>query len=244
MLVAPLGLSSSFVCFVIHSSVSSKSGSWIRSHTAVRATIVALPQGSSLGFGLFCPDPSSLNRPHPPHSQAQRDFAAKRFIRAAFAVRERLGDPRVVPGFRCLFLLGMSSSKTPESSSTLLRPAISLTTAAFTHLRRARHSRLPPQSDRVGPRISGLPVSLPLQPAKLLASLSDPETFTSGLPAGRSPFPPPDMTTMVAGQPPPAGLAPAGTVTSLAAAQVAGSSSSNAPCTWTPPGASPSCAIG
>src|SRR5262249_19468929 len=58
------------------------------------------PQGSSLGSGLCCPGPSSLNRPHPPHSQAHRDFAAKRLIRNAFAVRERLGDPRVVPGFR------------------------------------------------------------------------------------------------------------------------------------------------
>jgi len=155
MLVAPLGLPSSFVRFVIHSSVSSESGSWIRSHTAVRATIVAPPQGSSLGFGLFCPAPSSLSRPHPSHSQAQRDFTGSRFIRAAFAVRERLSDPRVVPGFRSLFLLGMSSSKTPESSSTLLRPAIPLTTAAFAHLRRARHSRLPPQSDHVGPRFRG-----------------------------------------------------------------------------------------
>ena len=58
------------------------------------------PQGSSLGSELCCPGPSSLNRPHPPHSQAHRDFAAKRLIRNAFAVQERLGDPRVVPGFR------------------------------------------------------------------------------------------------------------------------------------------------
>jgi hypothetical protein len=49
------------------------------------------PQGSSLGFGLFCPDPSSLNRPHASHSQAHRDFVAWRLIRDAFAVRERLG---------------------------------------------------------------------------------------------------------------------------------------------------------
>jgi hypothetical protein len=34
------------------------------------------PQGSSLRSGLFCPSPSSLNRPHPPHSQARSDFAA------------------------------------------------------------------------------------------------------------------------------------------------------------------------
>ena len=29
------------------------------------------------------------------------DFTAWRLIRDAFAVRERLGDPRVVPSFRC-----------------------------------------------------------------------------------------------------------------------------------------------
>src|SRR6201987_5849283 len=58
------------------------------------------PQGSSLDSGLCCPGLSSLNRPHPPHSQAHHDFAARRLIRNAFAVRERLGDPRVVPGFR------------------------------------------------------------------------------------------------------------------------------------------------
>src|SRR3954470_18917488 len=58
------------------------------------------PQGPSLGSGLCCPGPSSLNRAHPPHSQAHRDFTAWRLIRDAFAVRERRGDPRVVPGFR------------------------------------------------------------------------------------------------------------------------------------------------
>src|SRR3954454_8623421 len=57
------------------------------------------PQGPSLRSGLCCPGPSSLNRPHPPHSPAHRDFTAGRLIRDAFAVRERRGDPRVVPGF-------------------------------------------------------------------------------------------------------------------------------------------------
>ena len=74
------------------------------------------PQGPSLGSGLFCPGPSSLNRPHPPHSQAHRDFTAWRLIRDAFAVRERLGDPRVVPGFRCSFRPGMPPSLTSGSS--------------------------------------------------------------------------------------------------------------------------------
>jgi len=76
------------------------------------------PQGPSLGSGLFCPGPSSLNRPHPPHSQAHRDFTAWRLIRDAFAVRERLGDPRAVPGFRCSFLPGMPSSPTPGSPTS------------------------------------------------------------------------------------------------------------------------------
>ena len=74
-------------------------------------------QGPSLGSGLFCPGPSSLNRPHPSHSQAHRDFTARRLIRDAFAVRERLGDPRVVPSFRCTFLPDMPSSPTPGNSN-------------------------------------------------------------------------------------------------------------------------------
>jgi hypothetical protein len=44
----------------------------------------ALPQGPSLRSGLFCPGPSTLNRPHPPHSQAHPDFTAQRLIRDAF----------------------------------------------------------------------------------------------------------------------------------------------------------------
>jgi hypothetical protein len=90
-----------------------------RWNTAMRATNVALLQGPSLQCGLCCPAPSTLNRPHPPHSWAQHNFIALRFIWAAFAVRERLGDPRVVPGFRCTFLPGMPSPKTPRSSTSV-----------------------------------------------------------------------------------------------------------------------------
>ena len=80
-----------------------------------------LPQRPSLRSGLSCPDPSSLNWPHPPHSQAHRNFTARRLIRDAFAVRERRGDPRVVPGFHCSFLPGMPSSPTPGSSTSISR---------------------------------------------------------------------------------------------------------------------------
>ncbi len=53
----------------------------------------ALLQGPSLRTGLCCLGPSSLNRPHPPHSRAHPDFTDLRLIRDALAVRFRLGDP-------------------------------------------------------------------------------------------------------------------------------------------------------
>ena len=40
----------------------------------------AILQGPSLRSGLCCPGPSPLNRPHPPHSQAHRNFIALRLI--------------------------------------------------------------------------------------------------------------------------------------------------------------------
>jgi hypothetical protein len=89
-------------------------------HTSVRAVPAALPQGPSLRSGLCCPGPSSLNRPHPPHSGAHPDFTDLRLIRDALAVRFRLGDPRVVPCFHCTFLLHMPPSMTAGSSSVAL----------------------------------------------------------------------------------------------------------------------------
>ena len=61
----------------------------------------ALPQGPSLRSGLCCPGPSSLSRPHPPHSRAHPDFAIWWLIRDAIAVPIRigLGDPRLVLSF-------------------------------------------------------------------------------------------------------------------------------------------------
>jgi len=128
-----------------------------------------LPQGSSLLPELCCLEPSSLNRPHPPHSQAHRDFAARRLIRDAFAVRERRGDPRVVPSFRCPFLPDMPPSPTP-GSSTSRRPSL-----------RCRHglrhtltgSTLPKPHDPflVGSKFRGFTDSQLLRPVRLLASL-------------------------------------------------------------------------
>ncbi len=44
-------------------------------------------------------DPPRLLRPHPPVSQAPRDFTVLPLIPRAFAVRERRGDPRDLPYF-------------------------------------------------------------------------------------------------------------------------------------------------
>ncbi len=60
-----------------------------RLSTTVRADFAALPQGPSLRSELFCLGPSTLIRPHPPHSQAHLDFATLRLIRDALAVRSR-----------------------------------------------------------------------------------------------------------------------------------------------------------
>src|SRR5271169_4369915 len=111
-----------------------------------------LPQRSSLRSGFYCPSPSTLNRPHPSHSQAHPDFAAWRFIPDALAVLVRLGDPRVVPCFHCTFLLGMPSSTATGSPSVTL-------TQSFTDdmgLRQgptARHSQGCPSSASDGRRV-------------------------------------------------------------------------------------------
>ena len=111
-----------------------------------------LPQRPSLRSEFYCPSPSTLNRPHPSHSQAHPDFAALRFIRDAFAVLVRLGDLRVVPCFRCTFLLGMPSSTATGSPSAVL-------TQSFTDdigLRQeptARHSQGCPSSASDGRRV-------------------------------------------------------------------------------------------
>ena len=77
------------------------------------------PRGPRSGPGSVVPV-HSLIRPHPPHSKAHSDFAAWRFIRNAFAVLVRLGDPRLVPCFCCTFPLDMPSSTTAGSPLALV----------------------------------------------------------------------------------------------------------------------------
>src|ERR1700751_425973 len=112
------GLSSPFVHLVANIGypvLSRAAGSIVHHHEAEYPP----PQRSSLRSGLCCPDPSSLIRPHPPRSQAHRNFTARRLICDAFAVRECLGDPRAVPGFCWPIFPDMPSPTTPGSSTSI-----------------------------------------------------------------------------------------------------------------------------
>ncbi len=77
----------------------------VRSSTTIQAATPLYPRGPL--------------RPHPTHSQAQRDFTALQLIRDVFAVRFRLGNPRLVPCFHRSFFLSMSPSTTPGSPAAV-----------------------------------------------------------------------------------------------------------------------------
>ena len=104
----------------------------------------ALPLGPSLRSGFCCPGPSSLNRPHPPHSRAHPVFTAGRFIRHAFAVPIPLclGDPRLVLSFpRCSFTT--CRPLRPRGTLRLSLPSTSPQTLAFHSVCKFRHSHNP-----------------------------------------------------------------------------------------------------
>jgi hypothetical protein len=166
------------------------------------------PQGPSLRSGLFCPSPSSLNRPHPPHSQARPDFAGHRLIQDAFAVREHLGNPRVVPSFRLLFFPDMSPSMTPEVQVVALIQFLH-----HQHWPSRRSETLGilqlPQSASRGARDFGasmvrfrcdLPGCSSPFGGSDRAFAQPTETFTSRLSMGWSPAPSLDITTAATGQ--------------------------------------------
>jgi hypothetical protein len=127
------------------------------------------PQGLSLRIGLFCPNPSTLFSPIRPTRGHIAISPTLRLIRDAFAVRERLGDPRVVPSFHCLFLPGMPPSMSPGRSESSFPEFDS--NMAFAKVRTARLFPTIPPSVSSGARISGLIGSPLLRPVRLLAPL-------------------------------------------------------------------------
>ena len=187
--------------------------------------ISPLPQRSSLRSGFCCPGPSSLIRPHPPHSQAHSDFAAWRFIRNAFAVLVRLGDPRLVPCFCCTFPLDMPSSTTAGSPLAVCAQFLRQRHWPSPDVERLGTPKKPHHPLQTGRTFAASLVRYSLRPAKLLATLADltgyfsqpTVAFTSRLSTGRSSFPSLDITMTATEQVPPTGLPPAGTSASIAA---------------------------
>ena len=198
----------------------------------------ALPQGLSLRSGLCCPGPSTLNQPHPPHSQAPCHFPAVLVIGRACSrpttawAHERFRAFTAVPSLHV-------APYDPGEPSGCTRPASSPWHRPSPRLERFGTPKTPP-SVSSGRAISGLLVSLPLQPAESLASLTDLTRLTEGgspvsfTPLGRGPSGPTETFTPglsdgsvalpAAGYdygggwaPPPTGLPPAGTAASLAA---------------------------
>jgi hypothetical protein len=112
----------------------------------------------------------------------------------------------------------------PRGTDPLHSPSSFTDHMAFDDPETSRHARHPTIRFRWA-SVSRLSVRTLLRPVGLLVSLGGSdrvmtqptETFTSGLPTGWSPSPPPDMTTVSTGQFPPAGLSPAGTAASIAA---------------------------
>jgi len=119
----------------------------------------------------------------------------------------------------------------PGESVGCAYPVPSPTTLAFVHSAKTRHSRISHHYPLpAGPTFRGYQFAFRYDLPSCLPPLADPtgpfalptETFTSGLPTGWSPFPPPGMTTVATGQVPPTGLPPAGMTASVAARKICG----------------------
>ena len=93
------------------------------------------------GPGYVVPVHHRLLRPHPPVSPARWDFAAWPLIPSAFAVRERLGDPRDLPYFPCR---AVHTCRRPYAGGSAA-PSRCVGTAmpGFLVLRPSRHPRNP-----------------------------------------------------------------------------------------------------
>ena len=127
------------------------------------------PRGSRSDPGSSVPghqrlfSPIRLTREHIAFSPTMR------LIRDAFAVRERLSDPRVVPSFRCTFLPGMPPSMSPGRSEIVLS-RLTIPTWPSPRSERLGSSGYPAIRFKQG-SFSGLIGSPLLRPVRLLAPL-------------------------------------------------------------------------
>jgi hypothetical protein len=194
-----------------------------RLNTAVRATVSLDPRGPRSGPGYAVPvhprllDPIRPARRHSATSPPGGLYALPSLCVPTSATHE---------WFRAFAARSLSACRPlrPRGVRRLPAPSSFAVGAGFRPERRGSALPTIPPSASGGAQFSGLHWFASLRPTELLASLADPtglpqptETFTSGLSTGRSPFPPPDITTVATGQFPPAGLTPARTSASIAA---------------------------
>src|ERR1700686_3044331 len=122
------------------------------------------------GWGRISDDGSGHYNP----DLSEGPWGGGRLIRDAFAVRERLSDPRVVPGFRCPFRPDMPPSLTPGSSIVV---SVQNTDVDIGLRHGPKGSALPmfPQSVSRGARFRGYSGSQLLRPVRLLAPQYGPD---------------------------------------------------------------------
>ena len=137
----------------------------------------------------------------------------------------RLGDPRVVPCFRCAFLLDRPSTATTGSPSAAFTQSFTDDMGLRQESNGSALPRMPIIRFRRAEGFRGFSGSLSLRPVELLVPLADLTGVPSSqrglllpsFPSGRSPFPRSDITTVVTELSPPMGLSPIGTSASIAA---------------------------
>lgn len=129
-------------------------------------------------------------------------------------MRERLGDPRVVPNFRLLLCTNMSLSMTPEVQWLHMSSSFTIDASLRVDLKRSASSSLPQSASR-GHVFRGFPIRFRYDllacspPLADLTELPRPtETFTSRLSMNWSPSSSLDITTAATGQFLPMGLSP------------------------------------
>jgi hypothetical protein len=171
----------------------------------------ALPQGPSRRAGLCGPAPSSLRRPHPPHSPARPNFPAPQVICGAFAVptHRRPRPPASGAELSHSFLLTLPSSSVPAESVDCIHPG-------FVDRMRLRPPlsaglgtlNVPPAIRFMWSPIAGLPGSLsrygrvscwPRADLTGCLAPSQPRLLLPSLRSSRSPCSPSAITTVASG---------------------------------------------
>jgi hypothetical protein len=182
----------------------------------------AMPQGPSLRSGLCCPGPSLLAGPIRPTRRHSGTSSPCDLYPLPSLCPPGLSDLRVVPCFRCCSFSACRPLR-PRGIHRLHTPS---SFADDTGLHRASNCSAlptPPPSASGGTSFSRLnrfaratACRVACLPGGSDRSMLQPtETFTLGLSTSRSPFSSPSITTVAAGQLPPAGLPPTGSAASI-----------------------------